>query len=170
MYLTKEQIDKRTKNAVVIKPITRPNNQGARKTHDEKVLIGVLSKFDTNRNIAEAFNTSHQNVSLISRGLNDNKLDEKLREDIAKATPKTEEVSNKALDILMSALGVVETTIPTTKKATDASVVARNVAAVFEKMRPSGGSPGSGSGSRIQININAPNQKEESSFETLEVG
>ena len=169
MYITKEQVDKRSRNIVTINPIIREPRQGARnKTHEEKVLIGVLAKFDTQRNVAEAFGTSHQNVSLIARGLkNGNVLDEKLASDISKATPKTDQISTKALDVLMSALGVVETTIPNTKKATDASVVARNVASVFEKMK-SAESAG-GNGPRIQININAPNQKKESEFETLEV-
>lgn len=129
--------------------------------------MGVLAKFDTQKNVAEAFGTTQQNISLISKGLvAPTKFDPSLKKDIDAATPKTEEVSNKALEVLMSAIGVVETTIPNTKKATEASMVARNMASVYKEMNPN---VNGAAGSRIQININAPNQKREADYESLEV-
>jgi len=167
VYLTKAQVNLRLNNSLKVEPKVRGPIQGVRQTRDEKVLIGVLSKFDSQENIAREFKTTQQNVSLVSRGMVSNqKFDPSLREEIDAATPKTKSVSDKALDVLMSAIGVVGDTIGGTKKATEASMVARNMASVYKEMSPSGSNAG---GSRIQININAPNQKSERDYESLEV-
>lgn len=167
MYLTKSQVDSRLKSSLNVEQLKRVATQGRRQSREEKILVGVLAKFDTQDNIAKTFGTSHQNVSLNSRGmLSNTKFDPSLRREIDEATPKTEKVSDKALEVLMDAIGVVKETVGTTKKATEASVVARNMAAVYRDMRP--GESGA-AGSKIQININAPNQRKESEFETLEV-
>jgi len=168
MYLTKAQVNLRLNNSLKVEPKSRNPIQGVRQTREEKVLIGVLSKFDSQENIAREFKTTQQNVSLVSRGMTSvTHFDPSLREEIDAAVPKTtKSVSDKALDVLMSAIGVVEDTIGGTKKATEASMVARNMASVYKEMSPSSSNAG---GSRIQININAPNQKSERDYESLEV-
>jgi len=173
MYLSRAALNSRIGNSgsLEIKRLNSGRKLGdnSRKSHEEKVLIGVLSKLDTHRNVAAEFNTTRSNVAMIGRGMTGvGTLNPRLKEDIDKALPtKVEQVSTKALDTLMSALGVVSDKVGNVSKATDASVVARNMATIYERMQPRQISPDGGN--RVAIIINAPKQKSESDFESFEV-
>lgn len=129
--------------------------------HETKVLIGVLAKTDTQKNVASAFNTTPSNVSHI---VNNENLKEEI-DDIAKTA--AERVSSKAVDILMKSLGVVDEKIKR-ENARDASVIAKNIAGVVQQFTPRS-TQDNNLTPRIIINIHGSKQKEEEAYETIEV-
>jgi len=171
MYISQEQLKSRLAGQSNLELRGR-EGVGRHKTipHETKVLIGVLAKTDSQENVARAFGTSQENVSMISRGLSGPNVNDKLKEDIQEATPSKvrEQVSSKAIDVLMKSIGVVEDKIGSTKTAADASIVAKNMAVIADKFGPRSDSP-SGFAPKIQINIHGSKQKDESAYETIEV-
>jgi hypothetical protein len=173
MYITKEQLEARLKGQVsrdnisIITPHT--GNKKKEIPHEAKVLIGAFAQVDTHANVAKAFNVSETAVSTASRGMsgNNKEFSHELAADIKKvATGIKGDISSKALDVLMSSLGVVETKVGAAK-ATDASTIAKNMAIVHEKMSPR--SEGLSNSNHILIQINAPNQRSEDAYEAMEV-
>jgi hypothetical protein len=70
-----------------------------------------------------------------------------------------------ALDKLMASLGLVNPETLSTCGAKDASLVARNLAMVVDKLTPKE----AGDQSRVQLVIYAPQRKTEKHYETIDV-
>lgn len=169
MYITPKQLQDRLEGQSNLE-LKKREGVGRHKTlsHEEKVLIGVLARTDSQENVAKAFGTSQENVSMISRGVNGSTVNTELRDDIEKALPKVEEVvSSKAIDILLKSLEVVESKV-NKESAKDASSIARNMSAVVKDFSPKDTSP-AGFAPKILINIHGSKQKEERDFESITV-
>lgn len=169
MYINKAQLESRLKGQSDLS-IKTPHIRKAPGTkhlsHEEKVLIGSLAQTDSQANVARAFNVSESTVSNISRGLDASKRqDSELSKDISKAK---EEISSKALHVLMTSLGVVDSKIKNTRGASEASNVAKNMAIIADRLSPSI-ERNQNNGPKILININGPKVKDESDYEVVEV-
>jgi hypothetical protein len=137
--------------------------------HEKKVLIGVLAKTNTQAEVAKAFDTTPQNVSYIARGLSGGKeTNPQLKEDIEKVSSSVhKDVSDKAVDILMKSLGVVESKV-NREDARSASSIARNMAGIVQQFNPRSDIPQSFS-PKIQINIHGSKQKSEEDYDAIDV-
>jgi predicted transcriptional regulator len=127
-----------------------------------KVLAGSLSrtKLDTQSNIAKEFGISQAEVSHIKRG-NPNAVSPKVESQIES---KLLEVKDSAVDRLMKSLGcITDEKLESEKDVGKLSSVAANLSRVIDRSQ-SGTHAGV-----VQLNIYAPQIKEESRFKTLEV-
>ena len=171
MYINKEQLELRLKGQsdLTVSKSDRGRKEGSKNLeHEERVLIGVLSKTDSQKNIAKEFGVSETTVSNISRGLDaSRRVDEDLTKDIKDKSALTKaNISDKALNTLMKSIGVIDTKLSSTKTAGEASLVAKNMAIIADKFSPSGPT---GNSPRILININGPKVKQEEDYDVVEV-
>jgi predicted transcriptional regulator len=167
MYISKEQLENRLKGQ---SSLELKGRQGIGKhrelSREEKVLAGILAKVDTQANVAKALGTSQANVSNIVNGKGEKNAE--LQPSISAASKEVREaVSNKAIDILVKSLGVVEDKVHK-ESAIDASTVAKNMTAVIDRMNPNRGAS-EGFSPKILINIHGSKQKDEDAYETIDV-
>lgn len=162
MYISKEQLASRLQGQSNLELRGR-NGVGKRPEldHETKVLIGVLAKTDTQSNVAKAFDTSQANVSNISNN-------PELKDEVNAITKEThEKVTSKAVDILISSLGVVGDKVKK-EGALSASTIAKNMATIVDKFTPRR-SAETGFAPKILINIHGSKQKDESAYDSIEV-
>jgi hypothetical protein len=167
MYITKAQLDSRLKGNLELHV---REGMGRKHTipHETKALIGTLAKFDSQKNVAKEFETSQPNVSYISRGIDGEKINPELKRDIElSARFMRDKVSERAVDVLMRSIGIVDDKLENVKDAETASSVAKNLATIADKMRPIDSN--NNQATRILINIHGTKQKSEDDFEVIEV-
>lgn len=190
MYITKEELEKRlNKTAVSIKERERATRKSIKKdengkvieegenrlTHEDRVVIGVLSHLDSNKNVAELVGVSAQTVSYNSRGLvgESTGLDVKLRDEVESKVAKIGEdkiesekrIQDQLLTNLAAALGQVAGNIHNTD-AVEASKVATDMSKILERVSGNGRDS---KGSRTAIIINVPPMKDEKSYQSIVV-
>lgn len=167
MYKTLDEINKRVDGAI---EFTQRNNhvRGRTLTHDERVLIGTLADGSTQKETGELLGVSQTTVSSISRGLAGGyNLDKRLRDEVNDTVKHTREaVVETAISRLMESLGVVGETLPNVTKATDASMVARNMAGIVSSLE---GKDKGGNFVGIKVIIESTNQKTEKEYDVIDV-
>lgn len=162
MYKTNKQIEARAEGMIeftkIVSKTEKPNF-----THDERVLMGTLAANSTGREVGKVFGASQPSVSHYKKGLIGTRVSEELTRDINK---NKEIVRDNALDVLLNAIGLTGELIPNVTKAVDASIVAKNMQTIVSNMN---GDVGAGVNVGLKIVIEAPNQKSESAYETIDV-
>jgi transcriptional regulator len=163
MYISKEQLASRLQGQSNLE-LKKREGIGKRKElpHETKVLAGVLARFDTQKNVAEALGTSQANISNIA---NNPELQKEIK---AKDEIVRDTVSGKAIDILIKSLNIVEDKVAK-EDAKDASAIARNMASIFDKVRNRAASENPNSAPKILINIHGSKQKAEDDYEVVDV-
>jgi len=169
MYITKAQMEERLSKTEVL--LKEKNIHGGRKkngtnlTIEEKTLIGTLAHFDTQNNVAEALGTTQATVSDTKKGLVGNEINEELKNNIQKnVAKKKEDLADTILDNLSLALTEVSTKIAHTDAA-EASKIAVDMGKLLDKVTGNI----DGGGKRTNIIINIPNQRQEKSYQVIDV-
>ena len=171
MYITKEELEKRlTKTELhVVERERKVRGVEKRLTHEDRVVIGVLSGEDSQKNIADLVGVSAQTVSNVSRGLTSPTIgvDKELRDDISKGKDERNKViEDQLITNLAAALGHVANNIDSTD-AVEASKIASDMSKILDRV--SGGGDKDRKGNRTAIIINVPSMKEEKSYQTIDV-
>lgn len=170
MYFDSNLIKARLQNPgnLVIKH-RNTSNKGAKFSHEEKVFIGTLARTVGAREVERQFNVSQAAASDFARGVSSVYTGEnkKLREDVEAAVNDTvKQVSDKAVDILMSSLGVITPDKLQSAKITDAARIAKDMSSIAANMRPKEAPGGLNFG--LQVVINAPVQKQVRDYDIIE--
>jgi hypothetical protein len=117
-----------------------------------KVITGVLAKTEPTKEICAAFDITPRQIQ--SRN----------SEVIAAVNQTTEKIRDLALEKLMSSLGIISDETLSSCSAKDASMVARNLAGVVEKL-----SPRDQATTQATLVIYAPQQRDERHYQTIDV-
>lgn len=177
MYITEEELKRRiTKTEVLVKERTRKERgEEKRLDHDDRVLIGILSKVDKPKAIAELLGVSTQTVSNNSRGLTSPTIgvDKELRNDVNEGIEKLgnekldreKKIQDQLITNLAAALGQVANNLHTTD-ATEASKVAVDMSKILDRVTASKEGEGR---NRTAIIINVPPMKEEKAYQVINV-
>ena len=178
MYITKAQLNSRLEgqgrnsSLKVSTPKAGGRTNGAVEIpREKKVLIGILAASDSQENIAKAMGVSQPAVSNISKGIDSGtrRVDPELVTDIKKGREKVkEEITDKALEVLMTSIGVVKDKMGNVKSAADASVIAKNLSIISGKLVANDGKE-SNPGARILINIQGARTRNEDDYDVIEV-
>lgn len=119
-----------------------------------KVIAGVLAKTEPIKEVAEALDVS---TSVVSRAKNG--------KEVAKAVDAvTTRIRDMALDKLMASLGIINDENLASCGAKDASLVARNLAGVVDKLTPR-----EQAGTNVQLIVYAPKQRSEEHYDTIDI-
>ena len=179
MYISREQLEQRLKRTEVqvIERERKTRGKEARLSHEDRVVIGVLSKIDTNKNIADLVGVSAQTVGNAARGLTSPTIgvDHQLKDDIEKQSTIQEKASLKLEDNkkiqeqlitnLAAALGHVANNLDNTD-ANEASKIALDMSKILDRVS---GSREDRRGNKTAIIINVPPMKEEKNYQTITV-
>lgn len=169
MYLTEAQLNKRLAG---FESLEKESKKKVCLNKEEKALLGSLAQQSNAKEVADAFGVSPTVVGNASKGIVsiESGLDKDLKKNVDKITEagnNTKSIARElALDNLVQSLGIVNTTAPNIKKASEAAQVARSMAEIVDKL--DGGT--TNSGPKVAIIIHGHSRKEESSYETIEVG
>lgn len=173
MYIDPKVAADRSKNPsnLIIKHSHRKPLGVTRRTEDEKVFLGTMAALTSPIEVERTFGASHTRATDYSKGIaNHHKgIDESLKTKVTDAVKSTKEkISDKTLDILTNALGLVDERITNKQvgKTTDISAIAKDMATIHEKMNPKDISAALGIG--IQVVINAPAQRKVNEYEIVE--
>lgn len=175
MYVSVEQLNSRLnsqKERIETNEVKRVKSKHTQPilTTEEKELVGALAITHGQKAVAETFGIDKPKVSRIERGVEGTPGNLTFNPDLKKridehVTETKAASSKKAVDVLMTTLGVVEKLAPNMMKATDASKVARDMSAVLRDLTVS---KDGGDGPKVSIVINAPGQRSERTYETVE--
>lgn len=178
MYITKEELDRRLNKTElnVIERSRKERGTEKRLSHEDRVVIGILSGEDTQKNIAELVGVSPNTVSLVSRNITSPSVgvDKDLKEDVASKIEqigkdkleRNKVIEDQLITNLAAALGHVANNIGNTD-AVDASRIASDMSRILERVSPDPDKDRRGN--RTAIIINVPSMKEEKSYQTIDV-
>lgn len=141
--------------------IVRPTNgrpPGTKTTPQSlRIIAGVLAKTEGVTAVAAELEIGPKVVSNAKNG--------KGSDEVASGVEAgVQRIRDAALDKLMLSLGIIDETTLSNCGAKDASIVARNLAGVVERL-----SPREQAGTNVQLVIYAPQQKREGHYEVLDV-
>ena len=178
MYITKEELNRRlTKTDLLVNARERKiRGEEKRLTHEDRVLIGVLSEVDTKKNIADLVGVSQTTVSNVSRGLIApvSGVDSELKKDIenkvqergAERLQQEKKIEDQLITNLATALSHVANNINNTK-APEASKIALDMSRILNDISTSNGKNERGNKTAIIINI--PSMKDEKNYSVVTV-
>lgn len=137
----------------------RPGKDRPNLTREERTEIATRAKLGENQQrLADEFGTTQENVSQIKNRKNQKNIDED------KVESTITQVRDKALDRLMSSLGLLTDDKLSGCSAKDLSVIAANMGRVVDKTLPKSDSP-----DKINLIIFSPELRQEKSFKVVEV-
>jgi hypothetical protein len=174
MYIDPKVALERSKNpANLIIKHRNMQKTTAHRTEDEKVFLGTMGILTGSPyEVEKTFGAAHTRVKEYSQGIDNQRigrLNTDLRDKVEEAVKTTKEkISDKALDVLTNALGLVGERLENKQvgKTTDISTIAKDMATIYDKINPKDISAGLGIG--IQVVINAPAQKGIKEYEMVE--
>ena len=136
-----------------------PRSEGPKQIPEKmQQLIGITAKLSSGAEASRVFDraVTPEMANTYKRG------ETKATKDVVK--DRINEIHGKAIDAMLASIDKVTELAPNIKKATEASIVASNMAKVIEKT-----SPQSEERTRVVVVAFAPNMKSESDFESIEV-
>ncbi len=133
-----------------------PSVKRARIPTPLKVVAGVLARQEGNVTAAREFGISTSTVSRAKLG-----SDRSVADAVDEASSR---IRDLALDKVMASLGIIDEEKLENCGAKDASIIAKNLAFVAERM-----SPQTKSGTTVQLVVYAPQQREERQYNTIDV-
>lgn len=173
MYLSPEQIAARlgNENNLTVKHNGKGSGRGAAKnrTNDERALLAGLAKVTTQDTVSSLFNANQGAISKYSRGIvSETKgVNPLLQEKVQIAEDVTvKDVTERALNGLVKALGVVDDRVGSVKDPREASAIAKDMAIVVDRFTPK---EREASFNGVNIIIHAPRQRDEEDFDFIDV-
>lgn len=178
MYITKEELERRLNKTELFVNERERKERGKEKrlSHEDRVIIGILEKEDTQKNIAELVGVSPNTVSLVSRNITSPQLgvDQDLKQDIEKTVAEkgksriedNKKIEDQLITNLAAALGHVANNLDGTD-AVEASKIASDMSKILDRVSPD--KDKEHRGNRTAIIINVPSMKEEKSYQTIDV-
>lgn len=177
MYVDSKLIKARAANPsnLIVKHRFTGNNFNKGKAilnHEERVFIGGLAKISGSHEVARQFDVSQIAALNFSKGMiSPREVDPKLQKDVEKSTKTvTDVISDRALNTLTSALGLVDDRLSDPKrnegiKTVDIAKIAKDMSTIHSNMRGKDSSSGLNFG--MQIILHAPVQKTVRDFEVV---
>jgi hypothetical protein len=172
MYKSSVEIDKRIAGNVENVKIVgseKGNTKGSgHLTKAEKIIAGTVARIDSVNAAAELLDIAPTTARRAARGLTGDGFnkDQELTDAVNSAVGnQKEDVIAKATAAMVQALGIVETRLPFTNKALDASAVAKNMSSIINDMQDKS----TNGGTNIQIIIEGSKPRDLKEYEVIDV-
>lgn len=134
------------------------NGRGENIPDELRVLAGTLAHMDTNKNVGESLGITPQSVSDYKEGRVGEREDPFLGN-------KVEKAKERSVDLLLQSLGLLtEEKLGKVKKARDLVSIAKDAAAIHDKLTPKGGN----NGNQVII-VHAPRESKIEDYPTIDI-